>query len=66
MPAVDSGGCWHLDWFRVDGQSIRLFRNSNCSMRMSTFHAFFVTWFRARTRVRWVASVISVFFVRID
>jgi len=24
MPAVDSGGCWHLDWFRVDGKPIRL------------------------------------------
>jgi len=27
---------------------------------MSTFHAFFVTWFRTRTLVRWVAQVISV------
>jgi len=63
MPAVDSGGCWHLDWFRVDGQFILLFQNSNCSMRMSTFHAFFVAWLCARTRVRWAASVIIVFLL---
>jgi hypothetical protein len=38
------------------------FLYSNCSADVH-FSYFFVTWFRARTRVRWVAHVISDFLL---
>jgi len=47
----------------LEGSLVSSSLNSNYSMRMFTFHAFFVIWFRARTRVRWVAYVISVFLL---
>jgi hypothetical protein len=51
-------------WFRVDGRSIRYVLNPGGSGRCSHSSPFFVTWFRARTRVRWVAHGMSVCIVR--
>jgi len=53
-----SGSCRHLDllpcWRSI--HSLKL--NPTCFCKCLLF-MFFVTWFRARTRVRWVAPVIS-------
>jgi len=61
-----SGSCWYVDFdtvLTVDPfANLKLFLiRIHCSLFI-----FLVTWFRARTRVRWVAPVRSVCFVRID
>lgn len=62
-----SGGCWYLDFDTV--LTVDPFANLKLfliRLQRSLFIFFFVTWFRARMRVRWVGPVISVWFVRID
>jgi len=52
-------------FYRVGGQSIRQFRTL-IDLYKCTLFIFFFTWFRARTRIRWVALVRSVGLITID
>jgi hypothetical protein len=61
-----SGGCWYVDPFSV--LAVDSFASLEPFWILVDSHSssFFVTWFRARTRVRCVASVMSASFVRIQ
>jgi len=62
--AVALGFC-----YRVGGQSIRHSYTLTIWCGCSLFIFFFVTWFHAHTRVRWVALVIGEFllgYIRVD
>jgi hypothetical protein len=60
-----TGSCWHWDFdtvLAVNPFAIFKLKLSYANVHFSFFF-FFVIWFRASTRVRWVAHVISEFLL---
>jgi hypothetical protein len=53
---IFAGSCWYVDRFVLTTSSFAVSYLSKCS-----FIIFFAIWFRARTRVRWIASDEFVF-----
>jgi hypothetical protein len=62
MLATLLGSCWHLNFVTMLAVNPFAVLNPNCFGRGSLLF-FFVTWFRTRARVRWVAPEIVGFLL---